>query len=312
MNRLVVHPSRLPKRKLVLHPTGSEYHNFPSMFARQVWFYVQNLGEARWRRGEQFGHPSSGLKYKDTEGFVVHFVLEGQLTHRLRNETFVAQRNDAALIHLGEPIRYGNESPTPCRFFWLLLDGRGMKQIFDELNAFRDPVLHGLNRRRTIAIFRELQTVVASEPPWYEAKASALIGDLLAELFIARPPVPPVVAVRTHFSSASRPVRTALEYIARYYYRPWSLKELSNQTGQNLYHLSHIFKQETGYSPMQYINRYRIEQAKALLSGTQMSVEQVAQSVGIANAKYFARLFLRTNGLTPRAYRAKSTPTRPH
>jgi AraC-like DNA-binding protein len=242
----------------------------------------------------------------------VHFILEGQLAHRLHGQTFVAKRNDAALFHLATPIRYENESRAPARFLWVLFDGHGMTRIFEELKAHRDPIVRGLARARTVAIFRELVTVVANEPPWYEAKVSALLGDLIAEMFIARPPASAILPLPIHPSSASRPVRSALEYMARYYYRPWSLKELSQKVGQSLYHLSHVFKEETGYSPMQYLNRYRIEQAKSLLVDGRLSVEEVARSVGVLNPKYFARLFRQTTGLTPRAFAAHSRPARSH
>jgi len=159
-----------------------------------------------------------------------------------------------------------------------------------------------------MGIFRDLLGVIAVEPAWYEARMSALLGNMLAELFAARPPSPDAMGVLATPATASDCVRSVLEYVARRYHRRLSLKELSTEAGLNLYHFSHRFRQETGFSPMAYVNRYRVEQAKTLLSATGMPVGRVAEAVGITNARYFGRLFRKLSGFVPRAYRMRNQP----
>ena len=284
-------------------PTGYEYLNIPSIMAHQMWYYVLSFAEAKWQPGEQLHHPDPVMKYKDDEGFLLHFVFEGELSHRLHNRTHVARKNDAVLLNLATPVAYRNESSKPVRFYGLLFGGRGMNHVFDELDAASQPVFRNLNRRRLIAIFRELTLVIAEEPRWYEPMVSALVARLLAELFVVRPPTVSKVSAQLQPFSASVPVRHALNCIARRYHRSWTLKELSGAAGVSLHHLSRLFKRETGYSPKQFLNRYRVEHAKTLLAETQLSVEQVAQAVGFENPKYFARLFRQIRRLSPREYR---------
>jgi AraC-like DNA-binding protein len=61
-----------------------------------------------------------------------------------------------------------------------------------------------------------------------------------------------------------------------------------------------------GVSPIQYLNRYRVEQAKSLLSESDKSMEQIARQIGSSSQNYFSYLFRKTTGTTPRAYRLKA------
>jgi two-component system response regulator YesN len=71
-------------------------------------------------------------------------------------------------------------------------------------------------------------------------------------------------------------------------------------------YLGRIFQQELGLSPMEYLNRYRIKEAKALLSQTGASITEIAAQVGFDDPAYFSRAFRKQVGFSPRAYRKQS------
>jgi transcriptional regulator GlxA family with amidase domain len=68
-------------------------------------------------------------------------------------------------------------------------------------------------------------------------------------------------------------------------------------------YLTYCFRQELGMTPIAYLNRFRIIQAKHLLVTTDKSVTAVALDVGFADAGYFGRVFRREVGMTPEAFR---------
>ena len=63
-----------------------------------------------------------------------------------------------------------------------------------------------------------------------------------------------------------------------------------------------IFKAGVGLTPTEYINRLRINQAKELLSNTDMSVCEIAEAVGFADQNYFGRVFKKQTGTSPKKY----------
>ena len=65
------------------------------------------------------------------------------------------------------------------------------------------------------------------------------------------------------------------------------------------------FRQATGLSPLAYVHRVRLEEAKQLLEATDRPVEAIAEEVGYEDAGYFARLFKREVAMTPAQYRRR-------
>jgi transcriptional regulator GlxA family with amidase domain len=73
------------------------------------------------------------------------------------------------------------------------------------------------------------------------------------------------------------------------------------------------FSKATGYSPIAYVQRLRIEDAKRRLERTNASIDQISWSVGYEDAASFRRLFKRITGITPGDYRRKfSVPNFTH
>jgi len=65
------------------------------------------------------------------------------------------------------------------------------------------------------------------------------------------------------------------------------------------------FVAATGLTPLSYVQRLRIEDAKRRLERTESSIDEISWRVGYEDAAFFRRLFKRTTGMTPGAYRKK-------
>lgn len=71
----------------------------------------------------------------------------------------------------------------------------------------------------------------------------------------------------------------------------------------NADYAARCLRRHTGMSPLQYHHSVRLEEAKRLLLGSGMPVQEVAEHVGFADVNYFIRMFRRIAGVTPGAYR---------
>lgn len=70
-------------------------------------------------------------------------------------------------------------------------------------------------------------------------------------------------------------------------------------------YLSHFFSEEAGEPLIQYVHQQRIARASEALAVKALSISEVAWACGFSDAGYFSRLFRKTAGLTPQAYRQK-------
>jgi len=104
-------------------------------------------------------------------------------------------------------------------------------------------------------------------------------------------------------SEIQRIVRRAMAYIHERYSEPISRKDVEDYVGVSESHLTRCFRQEIGISPMNYLTRYRIRQAKTLLDSTHQSVTEIALSTGFSSTAYFSRVFQQEVGMPPSSYR---------
>jgi AraC-like DNA-binding protein len=103
-------------------------------------------------------------------------------------------------------------------------------------------------------------------------------------------------------------VKRAVAYMHQNYFRPLARWEIAEAIGVSENYFSRLFKQELGLSPWDYLNRFRISQAKELLRRTDGSVKTVASQVGFKDQKYFSRVFHKLTGLSPSEFRERPNP----
>ena len=102
----------------------------------------------------------------------------------------------------------------------------------------------------------------------------------------------------------SPPVMRAIQLIRQDYAKPLSLTILSEKVCVHPTYLSNLFKRQTGLALIDYINHYRVEQAKRLLEDPLNKIYWVTEQVGFANQRYFSQVFKKIAGLTPVEYRS--------
>jgi AraC-like DNA-binding protein len=100
-----------------------------------------------------------------------------------------------------------------------------------------------------------------------------------------------------------RLVRQAMGYVHENYAESISRDEIATHVGVSSDHLTRCFRQELGLTPIAYLSRYRVNQAKTMLTEGKQSVAEIAMAVGFADSNYFSRVFRREVGVSPLAYR---------
>jgi len=101
-------------------------------------------------------------------------------------------------------------------------------------------------------------------------------------------------------------VAAAVTHMEQHYGEPLAIGELARVAGCGRARLFQVFKQATGMTPNDYLQRLRVTKSRQLLAGTATSVTDIAHTVGFSSAQYFSNVFRKYAGTTPSAFRVSA------
>lgn len=97
--------------------------------------------------------------------------------------------------------------------------------------------------------------------------------------------------------------KNVMDYLNFHFIEDLGLCKLSKQFNFSLDYLSKLFKKYYSVSPMEYVQRLRINKALELLLTTDMSVEQISDASGFKDITVFFRTFKKRVGISPLSWR---------
>lgn len=100
-------------------------------------------------------------------------------------------------------------------------------------------------------------------------------------------------------------IRKVQDYIEKNYTEKITIDELANLVASGRRTFERRFKEATNNSPIEYIQRIRIEAAKRFFEASRKNVSEVMFDVGYSDTKAFRDIFKKVTGLTPIEYRNK-------
>ena len=92
-------------------------------------------------------------------------------------------------------------------------------------------------------------------------------------------------------TTANSKIEYAVNYITSHYNEKFSVKDLANLCNLSEGRFMHLFKQQIGISPVSYCQNLRIENAKTLLSSTNLRISEICNICGYDDPYYFSRIF---------------------
>jgi transcriptional regulator GlxA family with amidase domain len=100
-------------------------------------------------------------------------------------------------------------------------------------------------------------------------------------------------------------IQAAQDWVATHFSVANPVDEMLRRAGLTERTFKRRFTSATGLSPIAYVQRLRVEDAKRRLERTEASADEISWQVGYEEPAFFRRLFKRITGLTPGAYRRR-------
>ncbi|MBO9606675.1 MAG: helix-turn-helix domain-containing protein [Paenibacillaceae bacterium] len=145
-------------------------------------------------------------------------------------------------------------------------------------------------------LLERMKQVMIAQRPHYILQLNLLAGEIIIELS------------RLKYSAAKpklweNKLIYAVKAIEENYIHPIDLHSLASLSGYSFERFRHIFKEETGYSPVQYIMSKRFAHAKQMLEASATPISLIASESGFSTVSQFCKLFKERFGCTPLEYR---------
>ncbi|MNB79931.1 Arabinose operon regulatory protein [compost metagenome] len=232
-----------------------------------------------------------------------YLICEGEGWLKIGDTEFTPQPGEWFLMPQGVKQSFSYTSGPRYTKYWCHFTARiGERNLFDLLQT---PVWIGKEQDSApIELFRELLKY---------HKDSSITGPLLVKsamlrlisYYLERSAVTPQ-GLST--AAVSEPLQQVISHIQRFYHRNLTIEELAEQAHLQPNYFIRVFKRQFGTSPIQYINKKRLEEAKLLLVTTNLLLSEIGERVGIPDISYLSRTFKAATGFSPTAYRLTFSP----
>jgi AraC-like DNA-binding protein len=281
----------MPKRpRMTRYPVS--LYSTPSPAHQEVFYTVP-------RAGHLIAGPEHHIQREHFPGHELIFCLHGRGWVRIGGRTHSVNRGQFVWINCHRPHEHGAVKSDPWEVYWVRIEGPQLEQMCSILSVADDPVFDRFDGAAAGPLFRELFELIPSNAPEAAALIHAAVARLLALAFCARrhhvnadPVVPPAL---------SRPV----ERMKLFYFERHTVAGLAQLAGMSPTHFARVFKGAFGTSPIDWLRRERISQAKRRLAETGASIKEIAAQTGYRDRYFFSKDFKKHTGLTPREFRRR-------
>lgn len=232
------------------------------------------------------------------------YIFEGSGLIEINKTDYAVTRGDLAVYNAGT---IHDEKPGTTKIGTLCIGVSHLSLPKLPPNALlpreASPVIHfGHDMALFIEkLFKEMFTLMSSPSEDHEVICNYIMLLLLS--IVRETGKKTLDRKETVSTRASEICEKVKDYIAKNYTETLSNTTISDAVSVSPFHMSRVFKQETGYTPMQYMTQLRLGKAQTLLCHTDMPITQIAYSVGYNSCSSFNYSFIKHLGLPPGEYR---------
>lgn len=248
-----------------------------------------------------FGLFSSEKEYytrrQNYNAYLLLYTYRGQGYLEYEGKTYVLGEGDGVFLDCRKP-HYYYTAQAVWQHSYLHFNGANTAEVY---RLFAEQGRVSFHFPIQVAYQQNLEKLLETcqqSAPYRELMVSRCIDDMLTDLLTQS-------AASRHMSETEVSIRELMSYMEQHFSEPVTLDTLSARTHFSKGYLCKSFKAVTGYSPVDYLIRLRIDQACILLLSTTLSISSIGQIVGMESTNNFISQFRRVTGTTPAAYRKK-------
>lgn len=268
----------------------SEYFFFnPDENFHKYYYCVLNCGHFYCQKGYRIRRHGNTIP-------LFLYIIDGEFHLEYEGCHYTAGKGDILLINGLKPHSY--YSGDSCDFIYIHYSGGASIQLTNHLiDRNKAPLFRSAD---TVQIYQQALIPITKlyyREPVTDVELSCTIYQCLCLLMECNG------GLTMHTASVNPIIADSIRFIRNNLAKDLNLNILAENAGLSICYYAHLFKKESGFSPMEYISKCRINLAKTILKTTQQSIEEIAYSLGYSSASSFINAFTSREGISPLKFR---------
>lgn len=249
-------------------------------------------------------YPKARHHYRErnngAEQHILIYCYKGCGTVVLNKKRFEVESGEFFIIPAKNPHVYMADEKTPWSIYWLHFKGAVADQIVTVIS--RNIGLKGFLRYgdKTIGLFNEMYTQLergyGKDSLMY---TNMCLWHFLTSIMFNEKYAPPGGKV------VKDELNVAIDFMKTNISETLTVESIAAAAHLSVSHFTFLFKKKTGFTPIEYFNHLKIQQACQYLLFTQLRVKEISFELGIDDPYYFTRMFTKVMGMSPNTYREK-------
>lgn len=258
------------------------------------------LRSVGWEERTEPSYDWDNRKREEHNHFLFQYTLsgEGKICFGAEREVTLNAGDAFYVIIPGNHRYFLPRTSDRWEFVYVMLYGEMISSYAKQFKGAAEGVVHLPRQSPLIRQLMQLYQKAAADRIKDGYYASALAYPFLMEwMRMMRGDV------RSADADFPAPVRAAISLVETRFGEPIGLDEMAEAAGLSRYYFSRLFRQATGFTPVQYLNRVRLSKAIEWLNRTDWTIEQIGRAAGFTNGNYFCKVFRKTVGTSPERFR---------
>lgn len=228
------------------------------------------------------------------------YCVDGHGWYEMNGQRFEVGPNEFFILPQHAEHSYGSSREHPWSIYWIHFGGDSLAQL-NKIQAVQKHFkpFYIKNNGDIIPLFSKIYKTLELG---YSID-NLLFANMCLSQFLTL-----FVYNSRHYEAAATDkvdcVDSAILYMQEHIKDNISLNELSKQYNYSVSRFSNLFKQKTGYAPIDYFVQMKMQKACQQLDFTNRSVKDIAFSMGFDDPYYFSKRFRTIIGMSPKKYRA--------
>lgn len=264
------------------------YFSSPSPTAKKLYFYPTSAGHFYCENNYR-------LVRKNYNSLLVTHIIDGSFTFLLEGQSVTAKKGETVILNCFKPHEYYTEDHMES--IWVHFSGPNCVEWYQQIvQSNGNLITSGDSERIQKILFRLFDGISTDNRP-SEAEMSLELYKLMTAL------VSPAQIAHKNAPDYEENIQEAKKYVLNHLTEKIAVGDIAASVHMSASHFSRIFKQQTGFSPYDFVLVSRLNRAKDYLQKTNRTVSEIAYEVGFNSESHFIYFFTSNVGISPRKFR---------